>query len=654
MKHVVPHPRIAHHTALRTCALLLAAAVLLGSRGAPAAAQEDAPPPVSLEAFVGYNDSYRVSEWFPITVIASNDGPDIQGIIEWSYPGRDDGGVFQQAIDLPRGARKRLTFYALSNDFARVGDLRLLVENSVIIEEQIRTEPVEVERFLVGVLSSDETLLNSLSAMDITNTSASVVHLESDLLPENAMALTGIDAIFVHDIDTASLSDQQRAALKLWTRLGGQLVVSGGSSAEQSVPGLADVLPVTVQGLQSDASLLPLARLAGSNEIAGGTTTTISQVALQPGAAAIDNAALITAHAVGEGRVIFAAFDLSALRAWSGEPLLWKRVLQTEPIFTPATASRWQSDNLLNNVLQLPALSLPSFGVLLLFVIGYIIIIGPLNFIILRRLRRVDLAWLTIPALVAFFVISTYSVSFLIRGVNPQLLQVAVVQGFEGSNEAQATSFLGIFSPRRSTYTLTFPSDTLVSTARFDTLNFSNTPLRWSDSETRLLDTLIDVSSIRTFIVERTIPTRVQVRSALERTNGQVVGTVENQSSLPLRDALLISGSGMQRLGTIAPGSTQQVSLDRFQNNLLFPRQDVDIDDDTPDALFNQQNMLNVLLGSQRFAMGNFDNTRNLGTPLDPEAVYLLGWLEQPPFDAGLSSTTSAQESLTLYIIQLQ
>jgi hypothetical protein len=634
-------------------AVLLAVAVLLGSHAVPAAAQEEAPPPVSLEVFVGYNDSYRVSEWFPITVIASNDGPDIQGTIEWGYPGRDDGNIFQQAIDLPRGARKRLTFYALSNNFARVGDIRLLVDDAAIIEEQIRIEPVEVERFMVGVLSSDETLLNSLSAMDIANASTSVVHLDSELLPENPMALTGIDVIFVHNIATASLSDQQRAALKLWTRLGGQLVVSGGSSAEQSIPGLADVLPVTVQGLQSDASLLPLARMAGSNEIESGNTTTISQVALQPGASAIDNAALLTTRKLGEGRVIFAAFDLSALRAWSGEPLLWERVLTTTPIFTPAAASRWQSDNLLVDVLQLPALSLPSFGVLLLFIIGYIIIIGPLNFIILRRLRRVDLAWLTIPALVALFVLTTYSASFLIRGINPQLLQVAVVQGFEGVEQAQATSFLGVFSPRRSTYTLTMPPETMVSSARFDNLDFDETPLRWSDSETRLLNTLVDVSSIRTFIVERTIPTQVQVSSALQQNGSQIVGTVENQSNLPLRDALLISGSGMQQLGTIAPGSTQQVSLDRFQNNLHFLRMDTDTDDDS-EALFNRQKMLNILLGSQRFALGNFDNTRNLDTPLDPEAVYLLGWLEQAPFEAGLSSITSAQESLTLYIIQLQ
>ncbi len=635
----------------RWWALLLVGVLALVLLPHQAAAQQQ--PGLTLEIEAGYDGDYRVSQWFPVTIIASNDGPDIQGEIEWSYP-TDDRMTIRRAIDLPRGARKRVTFNALANSFMRSARVRLWADDQMVYEADVRLQPIEAERYVIGVLSSDATMLNSLSSIESLNASGtSIVRFDPALLPENAMALTGIDALFIHDISTADLSDAQRDALQLWTNLGGSLVVSGGVNAEQTVPGMETMLPVEVGALQSGVSLTSLGKYAaaGTDPLPQDARTTANRVTLRPGATGLDTNDLLLQHDYGAGQVIFSAFDVSALRAWQGEPDLWAQVLGSEPNFSPAAAFRWQSNNLLPQVLQLPELDLPPFGVLLLFVIGYVVLIGPLNFFVLRRMRRLELAWLTIPATVMLFVVGTYATSILIRGVTPQVMQVTVVQSFEGHEQSQATSFMGVFSPRRQQYTADFADEVLVSTNRFDNMNLNQPQLLWTDTATELRDILVDVSSLRTFIVEETLPAEVQVSSAFQRDGVTVTGEVRNESGFALEDALLVTNNSVERLNTILPDATVSVSIRRNQDN--FPG----AAGAETEGLFNRQQMLSTLFNFNGF-MGGFVRPPGPGNPgmtsFDPEGVYLLAWREQPAVSANLRDVTTEQQGLTLYVVRLQ
>jgi hypothetical protein len=640
-------------------ALLLACVLLLpGTR--PAAAQDAG---LTLEVLPGFDGNYRVSEWYPVTVIASNDGPDLQGVLEWSYPNNDQRLVFERAVDLPQGARKRLTFYALSNDFVRFAELRLLVDGNPRYEDQIRLSPIEAERMVVGVLSSDSALLNSLNAVTPINASGiTVVRMQPELLPDIAMALGGIDALFIHDIATADLSAAQRTALDLWVRLGGSLVVSGGVTAERTVPGLEDLLPVTVGELEPDIPLDVLSRMpwTTSNTVDLDQRVTINRVQLRPNAEALDSSNLLTTHSVGAGQVVFSAFDIEVLRTWTGEGELWANVLDPEPSVALASAFRWQNRNMLPNVLELPELQLPSFWVILAFVVGYIVAVGPLNFFILRRIRRIDLAWLTIPATVIVFVVATYSTSFMLRGFTPQVLQVGVVQSFEGVPHGKTTAFMGVFSPRRGVYTVGFDAtETLVSTGRFDMNRFDEAPLRWTESGTRLRDALVDVSSLRSFIVEQSLEQPIQVQSDLEHGAQRIVGSVQNASSLPLHDALLIADDSVQELGTLEPGETQEIALELgLEDFSAWQDPDEDAQQDET-SIFNRSSMLDVIIDVSRMGINNF-GVSGPGPPgslpralFQPGHAYLLGWREEPAVEVQLADTAAEQHGLTLYIVQL-
>jgi hypothetical protein len=623
----------------------------------PASAQEP-PPPITIDVMAGFDGHYRSNEWFPIVVLISNDGADVQGMLEWEFLFDNTDDVFRRQIDLPRGARKRIVFGAISNSFSRSGELRLMVDGREVLAQEVQLDPIGTEQFTVGILSSNETLLNSLLAMEINNQDGfvTVMHIDAETIPEDARLLGMLDALFIHDTDTATdLTEAQRDALELWVRIGGQLVLSGGGTAEQTSAGVAHLLPVTLNGLVSDASLDALAILARARRTDPPDTTTISAVTLKPGARALDTNNLLVEWPYGSGRVIFSAFDLEVLQGWQAEEELWAAVVQPIPTFDPAIQVRMGSD-LIRNTLQLPELGLPSLGILILFIIIYILAVGPINFIVLKRMKRDELAWLTIPAIVAIFVIGTYGVGSVMRGQTSRVMQVDVVQAWEGETQAHATAFMGLFSPHRTFYTLTFAPDTLVSTTSFQMMNQNQAPLVWTDGATEVRDVLVDVSSLRTFIVEQRVDVDIALEGSVVHDGPQRNVEVRNSGSTPLNNAMFVYGSRSEWIGSLEPGERAQATMrsnnGAFPNNITIDNADEANPLNDENALFNRQQVLSTLFGF-RFVPhtmgGGGGNTQ--GMP-DEDGVYLLAWSDEPVVDLEVNRSVR-HEGITLYVIRL-
>ena len=108
-------------------------------------------------------------------------------------------------------------------------------------------------------------------------------------------------------------------------------------------------------------------------------------------------------------------------------------------------------------VSELPALALPPTGGLLILLLGYIGLIGPINYLVLRRLDRREWAWLTMPALIAIFAVGAYGYGSALRGSDVIVNEVAIVRGAPDATEGSAQVYLGVFSPTRGTYQLVAP-----------------------------------------------------------------------------------------------------------------------------------------------------------------------------------------------------
>jgi hypothetical protein len=631
-----------------TSRLLLALLALVAlAAAAPARAQEQQPVTLTVEAGFDGGGVYRVGHWFPVTIVAANDGGDLRGLVEWRFPGEGEPS-FRYEVDLPRGARKQITLPVVTSETQRSATVSLSSEGAEVLSQQLRLDPIVTADFAVGVVSSDQSLLNSLRALEVfPGLATEVVHIGAQRLPADAALLAGVDALFLHDVATADLAAAQLEALALWTRLGGQLVISGGANAERTASGLEELLPADVGELRADVSGAALAQLAGRPDLADGLSDlTASSVALRPGAVALDNAQLLTARGEGAGRVIFSAFDLAAARTWAGEAELWGAVLELEPRALVGFSFRQRSENLLRDSLQLAALRLPPAGVLLLLMLTYIVLIGPVNFIVLRRMGRIELAWVTTPLLVVVFLAAAYGASFVLRGTRPQISQLTVVQGFEGHERGQATGFLGVFSPQRRSYALRFGPESLITPGSFESFSFQELPVTNDDAGAEVRDLLIDVSALRTLMLEQPVTIEASVTSGLTVSSGQVQGELRLESGPPLRDAHVVFGASSQQLGELRPGDVATVDLTAGLEN--FP----DLVSMDEDGDFNHERVMYSLFGYDRFNTGGPNFNGDKGLP-DADGVYLLGWADGALIESQIDGASALQQGETLYIIRL-
>lgn len=624
---------------VRAAVIALICTLLTG----PVAAQEQGFG-LTLTLRPGYAGAYRLGEWFPVMVEVANDGRDLRGVLEWSFPGAPGQPVFRREVDLPRGSRKRITLDVFAQGFARNGTVRLIENGNVVLEQSIGIEAIEMDRFLVVVVGSDPTVLTSLSAMSISGTSGTVVrHMSPDDLPAHPLVLRGINAIFLHDVDTAALAAEQRAALRDWVHLGGQLVIGGGTNGERAASGLADILPVEATRTISQGDLSPLEQLTGSPPTP--STGPLLEARPRPGAEALPPAApLIYRSRLGSGMVVFSTFDLALLRGWSAEPNLWSRTLRPVPLFIPGFDARVNQINLMQDALQLPAIQLPPASALAAFLFVYILVVGPVNYLALRRLRRLEWAWVTIPATVVVFTAGVFLFGIGLRGGQAQLLQVAVVQGSEGAPRGAATAYLALFSPVRGSYTLRFPADHLVSETRgFDDFTARPVLAVSDDNGVTVPDLLVDVASVRTLIAEAPAMPSVQVQSAVQFDGADPRGDVRNVGSVTLEQAIVVHQGRYKELGDLAPGARVAFDFNAPRGSFPFG---VAIGDD---RVFNRRQILFRLFNaSSRIA------PLSGRSPLDDDGVYVIGWNRSSALPVEMNGWTASQEGLTLFVIRLR
>jgi hypothetical protein len=594
-----------------------------------------------LDVQAGYENAYRTDEWFPVTIRVANNGPDLRGLIEWRF--RDQiTGEFQLEIDLPRGSSKQVTLYVYGDGFARSGEVRLLENGVERAKSEVRLDAVDIDQAVYAVVSDDSSLLNSLSSLVPTDFSSAVVkHIDLATLPEHTASLRSINALFLHNTDTSTLTEGQRTAIHLWVRLGGQLVISGGSNGQQTASGFADILPAEISPDFAQASLAPLNTVVpqASNQVDAQASVNVASP--RPGTRALfgsaDTPPLMFSRAFGAGTVIFTTFDIASLRGWNGEPQLWQRQISPRQFFAIGTNARQRQFSLLEEVLRLRSLTLPPLWTLFCLLTLYVLIVGPINYLVLRRLRRLEWAWATVPLIVIGFVASIYVVGTVLRGANAQLVQATVVQGFEGEQRALATSFTGLFSPGRTRYTLGFPPNTLVSGLRsFDDFDPS-VPVTTSDTSVQVRDTLVDIGAIETILIESTSDLDIAVESSLQGNSSSIGGEIHNTSAVAIEDAIIVRNGVFQELGTIDPGERQQIALDQgttgFPWSLSLPRV----------GSFDRQQLLT------RF----FSESSNNGG-MDAEGVYLIGWRQAPIVPVQLGNQEVPPDAVTLYVLRLE
>ncbi len=548
----------------RLAALAAALVVLVGLAAAPVAAVE-APAGLTMEAAVLVDGHARAGSWMAIDIDLTNDGPNLDG--ELRLTGGSQGRTrFGTAVDLPTGSHKTYRLYAQPPGFGREMEISLISGTSTVATTKVAFTLHQPDQLVVGIVA--ERPGEIISDLDLLPNQANVAPLTVDLgladLPERVEAWGILDRLIWQDTDSSQLGPLQLEALRGWVAGGGRLVIVGGTAGPATLSAIPDALLPYRPGATTDVAPGTLGALLG--EIPAGATDLPALTGTLAGGSALASVgeqAVAAERAYGSGNVTLIGFDPTA--SWlAGTPQaegLWRRLLPARAAGAPVIGDDSQ---IVSAASQLPSLALPQIEVLIAILGAYILLIGPINYLVLRRLDKREWAWITMPLLIVAFAVGAYGFGTFLRGSDLIVNEVAIVRGAPGTTEGTAQAYLGVFSPARDTYQLRVPGGALLSSPISgdffggDGTSASLDVLQGDPARVR--DLAVGFGTLRTIRAETAVVVPL-VQADLRLEDGRLRGTVTNGSDETLQKPAVVLGGTVATLTDLAPGATATVDV---------------------------------------------------------------------------------------------
>jgi len=637
----------------RTIWIILAILASLAWGREPAAAQPAGP---TMHVTVGFDGYCHDSGWCPVYVVLSNEGADIEGELRVTR-GTGDSDVYVRRVVLPASSRKGYFLHVPSDNSSRL-KVQLYAEDKLLSSQQVEVSWLDEQSRLYGVASGDPSALNFLNDVAPAGGAAAVAHLDLETLPHDTLGWEGLDVLILNDVDTTLLSGEQRQALEMWLAHGGHLIVGGGAGAARTASGIADpstssgrgLLPVVVGGTRSMDDLWALGERIGAPVASG--PYAVTEAALRDGESLIeqDNLILLARRTCGAGRVDFLAFDagLNPFVRWDDNARLWESIVGARGAVARGLIVR-NGDSARDAINSIPGLRVPSTWHILAFMLVYTLLIGPVNYVILRKLDRRELAWLTIPILIAGFTGCAYLTGFQIRGTQAIVHRLAAVYVPQGAEVGRVSQVVGLFSPRRTHYDVRVADAAVREIPNiYGPMGQSLRVFEEADGMT-VSDLRVDVGGIQPFVADGYVdvpPLRSDLRLVSDATGGlQLEGTVHN-GNLPLKEAVLIAGGGEQRLGDLDAGTEFAVSL---AHTSFSPYSY----EDMPGRILGAVDYWNdeVLYRRYEFLQAIFP----YGEPNSlAEGVYLVGWVDEDvPLPVEVVGHSFSTVGMAFYVYEL-
>ncbi len=686
---------------MRSFAVVLLIAFVWALFPAPAYAQDDAPD-LTLTVRAGFNTLYRADAWLPVTIEVSNAG----GLFEGRLVVRPETTLgllnpVSTPVTLARGARQTITLYILlRGGTITVRPEFIAADGTVVADADAPVRSISLFDPLAGVITSAPIASIDLTASADSGTLQQVALAIRDL-PDQPALLDAFDVLLLADVDTAPLTPAQRGALGMWVASGGHLIIAGGANGALTLSGMGDLAPLRPRGTVTLESLAPLAAWlrggAADDSLNAPTVVLTGEVdAAARTLVASGDVPLLVRRAYGDGTIDLLTPDpnVAPLRGWGGMAALWTALLTSTAPLPGWGAGITSPEDVSRAAAIIPGFDpLPDGTPLLGFLILYIVLIGPVNYVILSRLKRREWAWFTIPILIVIFSVMAYTFGVNLRGASVTITRLAVVRGWAGLEQARADAVIGVLSPTRAAYDLTVDGAPLrpLSAPAFASAGFFGRDLTANATIAQRAgftaeDFTIDSSFIARFAATTAVSApAISGRLTLsdDADGAQTArGFVRNESALTLTEPVILMRGAVYRLAeAIAPGQAVDFEMTLPGTSPPAPGRRVGLPlgaffssrraptstDNTISAIMNVAGVdprFNSVLTSitpdaQEFQRrlwlldGIVDEPFNTGSGRGDRA-FLVAWNNESPVGLALEGAGWTSSDTTLYLIALE
>lgn len=552
---------------------------------------------------VGWNGHFRAGRWGPVFVTVADSSPraveltvesghDLihsirvhQTITASSTPATYPVYIPLQGYGMPiqitlRDARTRKRLAHWNQD--DYSDLRFMpVDHLIGISGRQGGE-----RILESQLGSDD---------------AHLTYIPSQQLPTTARGFDAFDAIFLNQPDFTRLAVEQQQALLDWVRAGGQLVCW---MSEDALPGGGPILEALPAIVGENIALQLSAETLGKAGLADRFRTIKGRNLLgHPGSREIpllNATASAWQRSLGIGSITLLPLDISGLMFdqpqnardfW--KPLLSSRLLAVTKGAEKPTADvdpttgaglarssdypdfRHQraSDAInaaMNMLSDVPGAGDFGFSYVLVVLIALMLLVGPIDWIILKKLGRQPWTWITTSGWIGLITLGAVYIGYFFKSGDLHYRSLRLIDQADGVRVA-TVDVAGIYSPRSGIYELK-----VEPTGWWEPLAIGNGGYTRSrataeisfqqDYQSNLPDRMfINVWSMRFAISESIAPGSPLIKGTLRRETREgrefLVGSLINVGTAPLKNLafLVAGGRGTLKGQTIEPNQTLEV-----------------------------------------------------------------------------------------------
>lgn len=560
---------------------------------APRAGQSG-PASVSMAITVGYDGIYRGAAWTPVRITLRNQGDtDVSGDLEIPQSGQSAAtgaqpafhGLYQTSVVVPAGGAKGVTVYVPGAGVQ--GQVRAFFRAGGALLAGASASPIGVDTsaLLIGVLARAPADMSWIAPAIQQQVTTHVIALNPATIDPVPQALTTFDIIVLTNADTSQLDRSQLDALQEYVRGGGSLLLIGGPGSQETLRPLpSQLLSGRLAGLRVLPDLHGLLPLDTSSHRFDSGPAAVSILTHPTGTVLASQAGvpLVVRTDVGAGTVEYLAFDPSRNSTREGRGgtsgLLEHLVAMAAPMAVTRTWSpggfraRFQtifrSQTLTAELANVPPATIPFLALFAALTLGYVLILGPANFLLLRRFRRQHLAWVTIPVLALVYVGSIVTLITRARASTVVLNTVGLITLGGTSVARPATLYLGLATSQAGTYQLSYegaalpaPLPRLSHPGGFFFRGASTihpSPLGMNlQEDPRASVTFLSMRrwSMRDLSLETSVPIPGTVQSDLTiDAHGTITGSIHNGTNLPLLDPMIVAGQSSAHLADIPVG----------------------------------------------------------------------------------------------------
>lgn len=552
---------------MRYMFLLTALIGLLGGLAiAPARAS------LTLHVTVGFDGYYRPNTLVPIMVEIDNTGDTLRGG-EFRVFCDDETVLADQyrfPLNIPRNARQRHFLYVIPTHFARMMRVEYWLQGHATAMATFNRcqEVYEQERLLVVVGGSGSSLgLVGGQSMTMaatpparpwdyagtvsyrqryyggspgsTNGTLRIAHVGQTTLPDNPEAYGSIGTLaLMSDVTENTLPFDAQQAIPLWLVNGGHLLVAGGGVRARLDAPFFTGLTFRHGTLARSMKALTLTGV-GSASIARFGAGWLSALSFDPDTITLSNTRQATQFFI--------------------------RLLAREPE-TPLANVLWDT---LKQAVTVRHLKPPNLTLIVVYLLVYLVLLVPVNYFVLRKLDRRELAWVTTPAIVVLFTVGAYGIGYLTKGHRLVMNMVSLVETTAGQSAAEAVSQVLIFSPARTTYRMALGEGSLVAreTMRQESYNRNqdtavHLPICQAQGELTVDRVTVNMWDFRQFTTVHRVKMGKGITADLTDAL-PITGTVTNNTPYHFTKCLLYCNGSSVAEFALAPNQTLRVQQAR-------------------------------------------------------------------------------------------